>query len=814
MALRSNSSQHRADSLILWILGILLCVGTYVAAFWLRLQEWASWQDVEYRLGSEMLLATNDAYHWVAGAEGFEFGVGHPMSELLRLIALILGTDPASVAFWLPPILTSLLTVLVLIWAWSMKNLGFCAGILTSLAPGFLARTLLGYADTDLITLFLPLLISLAPACWVMRFLHHPLDSFFHFLRTLLKNKSFFHALLIKFLDRILDSIQVSNHQKSDLYTPLWILLIGMSGLLSWWAQEWHSLFPYLVRFNGALLGILAFFCACHGERKASLLIALCYILPALEGWYGFLFPIILFIAAVGHIDRIIEQSQRSSILGIFWILAAFFLLDQNVLVTMIHHVQVYLKPVGDAAPVSGTDTLLFPSITRSVIEIQDLSFSEMRLYFHPWSAVAMIGLIGFMLLLCIRSGAFFLLPLAGLAFLSAKMGGRMVMFGAPIVALGLTIPFDWIASLLGKCKKQIVLSVILLLIIICLPMSELQQFWENMYNLRPILLAYVGVLFILTVAYIRNWHMRIPLLLPRVFVSFLILIIITPPLVDLIPAMTEGPSINRRHADALRSMRSSTPADAMIWLWWDWGYAAHHFARRHTIANGAENVGPFLFLPATVFATDNPRYARQIIKYTAAKDNFPPNVFKNKNAQQAQDLIDSLKSADTPFIQAQGKQYLVVTFDMLDLGFWITTFGKWDFQKREDRGYAISIVPQALSYRLDKGEVVIKNAQINVPAASIDVFDDSGLEHRDYITPPEFLPDNDAIRAWREDIERRRNVHFLFNRVTGEKLVVDDRMYNTLMVQLLIAKPDDPRFTPYFQLIYDNIFCRVYEVL
>ena len=61
--------------------------------------------------------------------------------------------------------------------------------------------------------------------------------------------------------------------------------------------------------------------------------------------------------------------------------------------------------------------------------------------------------------------------------------------------------------------------------------------------------------------------------------------------------------------------------------------------------------------------------------------------------------------------------------------------------------------------------------------------------------------------------MERRRNVHFMFNRVTGEKLVIDDRMYNTLMVQLLICDPGDPRFAPYFRLIFDNVFCRVYEV-
>lgn len=145
----------------------------------------------------------------------------------------------------------------------------------------------------------------------------------------------------------------------------------------------------------------------------------------------------------------------------------------------------------------------------------------------------------------------------------------------------------------------------------------------------------------------------------------------------------------------------------------------------------------------------------------------------------------------------------------MLNLGFWISTFGSWNFVTKEGRGYAISIVPQALSYRLDTGEVVIKNTGVTVPAASIDIFADGQLDHRNYVTAPEYLPDNAAIRAWREDMDRRRNVHFLFNKVTGEKLVVDDRMYNTMLVQLLIGDPANQNFAPYFRLIYDNVFCR-----
>lgn len=73
--------------------------------------------------------------------------------------------------------MASLVVLLIFLWVWGMGSMeaGFCADILTSFSPGFLARTMLGYADTDLVTLFLPLLIGLAPAVWVMHFLRHPL---------------------------------------------------------------------------------------------------------------------------------------------------------------------------------------------------------------------------------------------------------------------------------------------------------------------------------------------------------------------------------------------------------------------------------------------------------------------------------------------------------------------------------------------------------------------------------------------------------------------------------------------------------------
>lgn len=146
------------ESLRFWRRGLLLGLLTLALAFALRMVEWPCWQNPEYRLGSQWLLATHDAYHWVAGAEGFGLAVGHPMAEMLRIISAALHTYPAAVAFWFPAVLASLVAGIVFAWVWALGSMeaGVAAGLLTSLAPGFLARTLLGYYDTDLVTLFFP----------------------------------------------------------------------------------------------------------------------------------------------------------------------------------------------------------------------------------------------------------------------------------------------------------------------------------------------------------------------------------------------------------------------------------------------------------------------------------------------------------------------------------------------------------------------------------------------------------------------------------------------------------------------------------
>lgn len=725
--------------------GVFMALLTFAFAFSLRMVEWPSWQDPEFRLGQEWLLSTHDAYHWVAGAEGFGLAQTHPMAFMLKGMATILHISPPLVAFWFPVFLSSLVAVIVFAWVWVLgsREAGIAAGLITALSPGFLARTMLGFYDTDLITLFFPLLMTLVPASWAMRQMILP------------------HIVL-----RRLMRLQNANSLPSSAYplpqgNPLkwpWLLLLGASGLLSWWTQSWHSVFPYLIRYNSVLLFCMALFLVPKKRRGFLLLGSLCYSLPSLLGPWAMLFPLFVLLIHLPRLRFCLRFVTHPAVLLLLWLVTFALFLQGGIAEALLNHINAYVKHASDLKPTSAGHSLVYPSVAQSIVEVQDLNFATLLSYFHPWPEAAFLGVLGFGVVLIYRSGALFLLPLFVLAFLSIKLGGRMVMFGAPIIGIGLSLPLYWLLQGIVR--------------------PGLRGFYSG-------------------------------LITSAILVAMLVI-----PFVDLIPAMSQGPMINRRHADALTRVQAMTPADAMLWLWWDWGYAAHHFSKRATIADGAQHAGPSLYLPAAVFATDNPRFARQLMRYTAQKGNEAGNVFANLEAMEAQILLDQLRSPETPLIENRQRIFIIASFEMLRLGFWISNFGSWNFVTHKGEGGALSIVPNELSYRLETGEVRLENGSKSIDAASISIFEETGIVHRNYIEEW-FSRNPNATKEEQETfLKTRRNVHFLFNKVTGEKLAVDERIANSLMVRLLTCDRNDPLLSPYFKLVYDNVFARIYEVL
>lgn len=729
---------------------------TVFLAFCLRMLEWPCWQNPEYRLGNEMLLATHDAYHWLSGAVGYGRAVDHPMAQMLDITAWLFNISPAQAAFWLPPALASLAAGVVCLWGALGGNLaaGLAAGLIASIAPGFLGRTLLGYYDTDLITLLFPLAIALPLAWWCK--LHLNASPSFFYVR-LFRKKNTTCASCAQGLARA----------STDSYPKFWPWIFMLSGLLAWHGPAWHSIFPYLRHYNAFLLTAAILLLAPSCRKREALSLSLCWILPALAGLWGCVFPLLyaIFQACAENKQYIFKNGcarclaliRNPITLALLFTFALILFIRGDILDTLLAQLNAYLKRGGDNLASQGSN-LVFPSVAQSIIEVQDLSFTALFPYFHPWLEASLAGIAGFLYLLYKKPFFLFLLPLALLAFASAKLGGRMVMFGAPIAALGLALPASHLMCRFAS--------------------------------------RHIG-------ANKCAWFACLALCLGLV-----------APFADMIPAMSQGPSINRRQAAALNAAAGLTPPDALLWIWWDWGYAAHYFARRSTIADGAEHGGPSLYLPAAVFASDSPRFARQVIRHTSACGNIPANVFKNMNGATAQSLMNRLHSTHFPLVEGRGRQFIIVSFEMLRLGFWISNFGNWNFISCTGEGGALSIVPQALEYRLGTGEVRLGDSPRIILPSSIAIFEETGVKQRNYVQEWFQEHPNATPVQQQNELNSRRNINFLFNRITDEKLAVDGRIYSSLMVQLLLCDPSDPRIAPYFRLVYDNVFARIFEVI
>ena len=754
---------------------IVLAIIAYLLAVAIRLGEAPKWDSPDYQIDGEYILATHDSYHWLAGAENFEFGQDHPMSRFLAALHSLTKVPLGNIGFWLPPFTAALVAAAMVVWAAVLgaRCSGIAAGLLACFAPGFLARTLLGFCDTDLVTLLFSLLIGLVPALWLRPWLSSPLEWIGKSGQCVVSGNP--PVAVVKAAPAAEDSRPPAS---DGILTRSWLTALALAGCFGFWTKEWHSLFSYLTLWYAVAPPVLIFlFTARRSPARAALWRgAPVYILPLLFGLWGLLGAAALAYGLLLPNLRGHELLWRKSGLYALWGALALLLLglcaNAGILEAVLRLVGSYVKRGEDPTVLHTAAQLVYPGVAQSIIEIQDLKgIKELLAYFYPTWQVSLLGIVGFMILVAVSPLGIFHAPLLLLALFGLKLGGRMVMFGAPGVALGLAVPLAWL------------LDYVL--------------YYGVFFNLRR---------------YIRKQRGRALKYLRRIPWADVMLLILIVPYISLVPRMSQGPMMRVEQARALRELAVATPQNSTIWIWWDFGYAVQYFAQRHTVADGARHGGAHLYLPAAVYSTDNPRFAAQLIKYVATTEpkdsggarpepgtaseptiaDRVDDVFAGLSGEAAQQLVDSWGNADLKLTDGGRPQYLVVGFDILRLGYWISNYGNWNFALREGKGFNISSISQALKYNVDDGMVSVGRRD-PVEADSLDILGHDGLDRYSYY--------------------RYNDRHFVFNNLSGDKLVLSDGLYNSLMVQMLLSPADDSRFTKNFKLIFDNTYCRVYKI-
>ena len=397
-----------------------ICLVVFLVSAGIRLLEFPRWDNPRYEVSGERLLATHDAYFWVAGAEGRNsVAQPMPMSVLLDIQSRILpGIPPANLAFWDSIFLAALVAIPLTLWCLFLGAPGaaLIAPLLITLAPSFYTRTRLGFYDTDWAMLFFPLLISWLLARWLV--------------------------------PRLRTSAAVTGAaeiEESPLTTPSLLVLLSAFG------APWHTFIGlYLLAMLG-LAGVLVLILGIAEARPGSLLILLAIAATVGAGWIGAALGLLLMWWNRRNPALTVHRwSTRIAAAALVVTLAAAvgFQFKEYLQEAIDNYTAGYSEATGAEAV---NLELEFPEISGLVRETQRVSPSQIMegMAFHP--LVGVLGILGYFYMAKKRTEAVLLLPLFMLGLAALRMGIRFTMFGAPIALIGLMVPLDWWIARAGE---------------------------------------------------------------------------------------------------------------------------------------------------------------------------------------------------------------------------------------------------------------------------------------------------------------------------------------------------------------------------
>lgn len=735
-----------------WRWVTLYCAVVYALVLAVRLSMASRWDAPELWVAGERIMATHDAYYWLAKAKGVGVLAGYPLAQIAAWLHGVFGIGLGTLGFWMPAFMGSLVAVVCYLWGWLLggRNSGIFAGLAGALTPGFFFRSRLGYFDTDMFTLLVPLAVAWMLAYWAS---HHLRRGWFAADGS--------------------DSPALAGN-------PLWLALAF--GLVTHFAGLPHqdivhfnvliTLFAAVVVMVGArpgqrpkaLYGLTVFSLAAFPGTSFGLLTLwpvtfLKYAgmnlpVPAIE----FVFGVVLAVGLILLYGK--NEKKDSNFLDNLYVSIAIFvacLLATEMLVIplegSLHKVLAYFGRTASGAGGSEPMGPIYPSVMQSIIEAKFVPVSVLltRGAFAAWIGGIALAVAAFVAFL--RPAAVFLLPLVALHFASLKLGVRFTMFGGAPLMILLGVSLFWLGKLVfkGTSRKEIFSGGI------------------------------QAVLGIVCLVYCYTNYGKLPL----------------------------TPVVPRGHAEALIELGKTAPKDAMIWTWWDWGYASQYYAGLETVADGGKHSGRDVYPVGFVMSTALPEKANRMVAFSAQYSSTNPfqiglNPAQVWDAIPRKDISETLERqlsrTDYP---TTPPQYLVVSWRDMSIVKWITYFGNWNLQTGvTHQASSGSYTPGQLAINAQRGAIMNRRGGGGL-VKDITVLDWDNVQFHSYFMnamSPQLLP---------------KRQHLIVNKVTGKTVLMDRIAYTSLMRRLLMDDPQNPEIAKYFKLVVDKLpFARIYEVI
>ena len=389
-----------------------------------------------------------------------------------------------------------------------------------------------------------------------------------------------------------------------------------------------------------------------------------------------------------------------------------------------------------------------FPNILKTITEAEHISPSKVIVYILSNKVLDGVGLIlslGMLFALGLR--VIPILPIILLGLLAFKSANRTIMFLAPFVGAGLGFVFDMVF------RKV------------------------NFKNVRTVYLNAIS--FSITVLLILS-------LLHTTAYKFVPLPSIQAPIVKSFLQIKK--KVNK----------------AVIFSWWDYGYAIEDMDGYATYHDGGAHGGARTYLVAKAFISDNETLLYHIVSFMDRYGTKPimdaidkDNISTARAVQKAFDYSEPIKDKDN---------YVLFTGDMIGKYYAISYLGSWNFksEKSHPDGYAMYYCSgfKNGTFYCDKGVVDVKHGYIDkkLPIKRF-LWVVNGHVKKDINFHPNGL--NVELCLTRRGSSKRLDVDFM--------LICDDKVFNSNFNKMFILGDADK---DKFKEVYNNFpYARMFRV-
>lgn len=400
----------------LTLLYMLLAFAFSVAVRFVWSYQFAGYEP--FIFNSEFMINTNDGYYWAEGARDILAGshqdndlspITSAASLLTAFFAYILPFSFESIIFYMPLFLGSLIVIPVILIAKAYNDLegGFIAALLSSIAWSYYNRTMIGYYDTDMLNIVLPMFL-LWSIIWAIK----------------------------------------TNENKYLLISALEILVYR------WWYPQSYSL-------EFSFFGLILLYALIFNRKNLynyKLLALMMFAMINIDE----LIRIPLVLSAFYMFKQ--ERLQKYT----YYILAAAIVLFfvSGGFNPIFAKIETYITASPSLAQGEGLD-LHFYSVVQTIREAGHIPFELFAKRISGHVITFVFSVIGFIYLAFRHKIMIFALPMVALGFFAYAGGLRFTIYAVPALALGIAFLITQTASYMPSKRLGFLLSVILTLIVL-----------------------------------------------------------------------------------------------------------------------------------------------------------------------------------------------------------------------------------------------------------------------------------------------------------------------------------------------------------